>query len=142
MVGGGFNSYHLFLYYTIMKEDLTEYDVKPKEFINYLRYYGSHFNKKLCEFACEQLDKSDYNKEKVEQLLKNNNISLKNAQLHDAVYVANWARSLFYGSSISDEKHVALFLKDIFEKESDLIFNRWYADMAKRGIVIEWEEMI
>ena len=30
----------------------------------------------------------------------------------------------------------------IFEKESDLVFNRWYADMAKLGIPIEWEDMI
>ena len=29
-----------------------------------------------------------------------------------------------------------------FEKEGDLIFNRWYADMAKRGVPIEWEDMI
>lgn len=125
-----------------MKEDLTEYDVKPKEFVNYLRYYGSHFNKKLCEFACEQLDKSEYTKEKVEHLLKSYGITLKDAQLYDAVYVANWAKSIFYGSSISDEKHFALFLKDIFDKEAKLIFNRWYADCAKQGIVIEWEEMI
>ena len=58
------------------------------------------------------------------------------------MYIANWCKSTFYGSSISDEKHFMLFLKDIFEKESDLIFNRWYADMAKQGIPIEWENMI
>lgn len=125
-----------------MKQDFTEYDIKPKAFVNYLRYYGPHFNKKLCEFACENLSFKDYNKEKVEQLLKANNITLKNVQLHDAVYIANWCKSTFYGSSISDEKHFVLFIKDIFEKESDLIFNRWYADMAKKGIAIEWEEMI
>ena len=62
-----------------MKEDLTEYDVKPKEFINYLRYYGSHFNKKLCEFVCTELYRYEYTKEKVEQLLKTYNITLKNA---------------------------------------------------------------
>jgi hypothetical protein len=32
--------------------DFTNYDIRPKAFENYLRYYGSHFNKKLCEFAC------------------------------------------------------------------------------------------
>lgn len=125
-----------------MKEDLTEYDIKPKEFLNYLRYYGPHFNKKLSEFACQQLDKQDYTKEKLEQLLEVNKVELKKAKLYDAVYVANWAKSIFYGSGISDEKHLVLFLKDIFEKESDLIFNRWYADMAKKGIAIEWEDMV
>lgn len=125
-----------------MREDFTDYDIKPEGFVNYLRYYGPHFNKKLCELACDYLLKHDYTKEKVDQLLKAYGIELKDAKLHDAVYVANWCKSVFYGSSILDEKHLALFLKDIFEKEGDLVFNRWYADMAKKGIPIEWEDMI
>lgn len=125
-----------------MKEDFTNYDIKPEEFVNYLKYYGSHFNKKLCNFACSQFDKCDYNKEKLDLLLKAYNIELKNVQLHDAVYIINWAKNTFYGSAISDEKHLALCVKDMFEKDGELIFNRWYADMAKKGIPIEWEEMI
>lgn len=125
-----------------MKEDFTEYDIKPEGFINYLRYYGPHFNKKLCEFACRHLDKIDYTKEKLDLLLQANKVELKNAKLHDAVYVANWAKSIFFGSGISDEKHLVLFIKDLFDKEGDLIFNRWYADIAKKGIPIEWEDMV
>ena len=125
-----------------MNEDLTTYDIKPEAFINYLRYYGEHFNKKLCEFACKQLPKHDYTKEKLDILLQAHSTELKNAKLHDHVYVANWAKNMFYGSSITDEKRFVQFLKDIFEKESELVFNRWYADMAKKGIPIEWEEMI
>lgn len=125
-----------------MKEDLTEYDIKPKAFINYLRYYGQHFNKKLCDFACEQFDKMEYSKEKLDILLQSYKIELKNAKLYDAVYIANWAKSLFFGSGIPDEKHLALFIKDLFEKEGELVFNRWYADVAKKGIPVDWEEMI
>lgn len=125
-----------------MKEDLTEYDIKPREFVNYLRYYGPHFNKKLCEFACSQLSKKEYDKEKLDLLLQAHKIDLENAKLYDAVYLINWAKSIFYGSGISDEKHLVLLVKDIFEKESELIFNRWYADMAKKGIPVEWEDMI
>lgn len=122
--------------------DFTEYDYKPKEFINYLRYYGPHFNKKLCQFACKQFSKSELTKEKLDNLLSQNNIELKNSKLYDYVYVANWLRYLFYGSGISDEKHFVLALKDVFEKEHSLLFNRWYADMAKQGIPIDWEEMM
>lgn len=125
-----------------MKEDLTEYDIKPAEFLNYLRYYGSHFNKKLCEFACSYLSSHDMTKEKLDSLLQSHGVELKNSKMYDYVYVANWCKSIFYGSSIADEKHLVLFLKDIFDKESDVIFNRWYADMAKKGIPIEWEDMI
>lgn len=125
-----------------MKEDFTEYDIKPEAFVNYLRYYGPHFNKKLCDFACEQLEKAEYSKEKLDILLQSHKIDIKGAKLQDAVYVINWAKSIFYGSGISDEKHLVLFVRDIFEKEGDLIFNRWYADMAKRGIPVEWEDML
>ena len=125
-----------------MKEDFTEYDIKPEGFINYLRYYGPHFNKKLCEFACKQMQKMEYSKEKLDVLLQSHNIEIQNAKLHDAVYVANWCKKVFYVSSIADEKHFVLFIKDIFDKEPDFIFNRWYADMAKQGIPIEWEDII
>ena len=125
-----------------MKEDFTKYDIKPEAFLNYLRYYGPHFNKKLCDFACEQFEQAEYSKEKLDILLQAHKIELKEGKLHDVVYIANWAKSTFYGSSIADEKHFVLFIKDVFEKEGDLIFNRWYADMAKLGIPIEWEEMI
>ena len=125
-----------------MREDFTEYDIKPEGFINYLRYYGPHFNKKLCEFACKQMQKMEYSKEKLDVLLQSHNIEIQNAKLHDAVYVANWCRNVFYGSSIADEKHFVLFIKDVFDKESSFIFNRRYADMAKQGIPIEWEDMI
>lgn len=125
-----------------MKEDLTVYDIKPEAFVNYLRYYGEHFNKKLCEFACKQLPKHDFSKEKLDILLQSHNVEIENSKLYDYVYIANWCRSIFYGSSITDEKRFVLFIKDIFAKESDLIFNRWYADMAKQGIPIEWEDMI
>ena len=124
-----------------MKEDFTEYDVKPKEFLNYLRYYGPHFNKKLCEFACSNLEKKEYTKEKLDQLLQAYNIQIKNSKLLDYVYLVNWCKSVLYGSSIIDEKHLALFIKDILDKEGDIVFNRWYADMAKLGIPIEWEDV-
>ena len=141
-MGGSAISASTFFYFIIMKEDFTEYDIKPEGFLNYLRYYGPHFNKKLCEFALKKLSKNDVTKEKLDNLLKQHNIELKDLKLYDHVYVANWCKSILYGSSISDEKHFVLFLKDIFEKEGDLIFNRWYADMAKLGIPIEWEDMI
>ena len=88
------------------------------------------------------MQKTEYSKEKLDVLLQSYNIEIKNAKLHDTVYVANQCRNVFYGSSIADEKHFVLFIKDVFDKESSFIFNRWYADMAKQGIPIEWEDMI
>lgn len=39
------------------KTDLTQYDIKPQAMINYLRYNGPHFNKKLYEFAVSKMTK-------------------------------------------------------------------------------------
>ena len=122
--------------------DFTEYDIRPADFTNYLRYYGPHFNKKLCEFACSYFPKQKHNKDNISKLLSSHNITLNNAKLHDCVFVANWCDNIFMGSSIEDEKHFVLFIKDVFDNEGDLIFNRWYADMAKKGIPIEWSDMI
>ena len=48
-----------------------------------------------------------YTKETVENLLKANNIKLEGDVGYDAVYVANMAKADFYGSSISDDMHLA-----------------------------------
>jgi hypothetical protein len=51
----------------------------------------------------------------------------------------------FLGSSIMDERHLALYIKDVIDDidaTDGLIFNRWYADMCYNGIAIDWEEML
>jgi len=51
----------------------------------------------------------------------------------------------FYGSSIIDEKHLILYVKDVIDDidaEDGIVFNRWYADMCYSGIAIDWEEML
>ena len=77
-----------------MVEDFTEYDIKPNDFLNYLRYYGQHFNKKLCEFACSNLPKQGYTKENLDNLLKTHNIEIKDIKLYDYVYLANWCKNI------------------------------------------------
>lgn len=125
-----------------MKEDFTNYDIKPKEFLNYLRYYGEHFNKKLYKFACKQLANLQYTKDSLETLLKDHNVEIKNGTIWDILYITNWYNNLLYNSGTLNEQEIVVFLRNIFDKESDLLFNRWYADMAKQGIAIEWEDMV
>lgn len=135
--------------------DLTQYDIKPEAMINYLRYNGPHFNSKLLAFSAKHLWKQDvrgvkvqvasYTKDYIDALLKRFNITLKNNQLLDYVYVANMCKADFLGSSIADEQHLALYIKDVIDDPDGydgVVFNRWYADMCRKGIVINWEEMI
>jgi len=51
----------------------------------------------------------------------------------------------FLGSSIADERHLLMYIKDAIDDEDGydgIVFNRWYADMCKKGIPIDWEEML
>lgn len=134
--------------------DLTQYDIKPEYMVNYLRYNGPHFNKKLCQFAVSMMEKkvgstmvkiTPYTKENVDQILQRNEIKLEHNQLYDHVYVANMCKADFLGSSVVDENHLAKYVKDVIDDDDaydGIVFNRWYADMCRKGIAIDWENMI
>lgn len=126
---------------------LNTYDDRPASMKRYLKYYGQHFNKKLCDFAVSQMDhgKTPVPKESVQNILNKHNITLDNNQLFDFVYVYNMGNNDFLGSSILDEKHLALYVKDVIDDEDGydgIVFNRWYADTVVKGIPIEWDEML
>lgn len=134
--------------------DLTQYDIKPEGMINYLRYNGPHFSKKLCQFAVKKMSKKSgqtlipitpYSKEEVDNIIKAAGVTIKGGQLYDYVFVANMCKADFLGSSISDNNHLARYIKDVLDDDDaydGIVFNRWYADMCKQGVVIDWEEMI
>lgn len=137
-----------------MNTDLTQYDIKPQGMVNYLRYNGPHFNDKLCKFAVSKMSKKTgstltpivpMSKEEVDSILKQYNITVKGGQLQDTVYVANMCKADFFGSSIPDNMHLAKYIKDVLDDDDaydGIVFNRWYADMCRKGIAVDWEEMI
>lgn len=134
--------------------DLTQYDIKPEAMINYLRYNGPHFNQKLLDFATSHMTVKSgsieqqlvpIKREEVDRILKENIITLKNNQLLDYVYVANMCKADFLGSSIPDNLHMAKYIRDVIDDVDGydgIVFNRWYADMSRKGIVVNWEDMI
>jgi hypothetical protein len=134
--------------------NFTQFEEYPEAMLIYMRNYGPHFNRKLHDFAVGNMTKvvggrerpiTPFKKEEVDNMLKNNGVTLKNNQLYDACYVANMCKADFYGSSITDEQHMALYIKDVIDDvdaDDGLVFNRWYADMCYTGIAIDWEEML
>lgn len=138
----------------MQRTDLTQYDTKPEGMVNYLRYNGPHFNKKLLDFATSKMLKgpeqlrrpiTPFSKEEIDNILKTHGVQLKNNQLYDYLFVANMCKADFLGSSISDNAHLAKYIKDVIDDDDaydGIVFNRWYADMCHQGIVINWEEMI
>lgn len=134
--------------------NFTQFDEMPEAMVAYMRHYGPHFNRKLFEFAVSLMTKEQngketrvtpYSKEQVKNLLGSNGITLRNDQLYDSTYVACMCKADFLGSSISDEKHLAMYIKDVIDDPDGydgIVFNRWYADMCYTGVAIDWEEML
>ena len=51
----------------------------------------------------------------------------------------------FYNSSIEDERHLALYIKDYIDDEDryeGLPFCRWYADIKAKNINVDLNDMI
>lgn len=138
------------------RESLDTFDVLPQDMIDYLSNYGRHFNNKLYEFATSLMYKREEGsdkkvkikvptKQEIESLLNNYGITLENNQLYDFVYVAAMCKADFLRSSVPDEAHMALYIKDVIDDPDGydgLVFNRWYADTRRKGIAIDWSEML
>lgn len=140
------------------KTSIEHYNVEewPKAAREYFRSYGFHFSKTACSYAVKGLRKENpstkklepidaWDKDQVDDLLKKFNIVLEENQLYDYVWVANMARSDFWKSSIADEQHLALIIKDIVDdpdQRDGFIFNRWVSDRLFNGNPIEWEDLV
>lgn len=130
-------------------------DVFPSGMEEYLSIYGWHFSKKMFKWAVSNMYKEDNSgnkksitpmtKDNVEDILKRNNIVLKNKFGYDYVFAANMCLADYMDSSIEDEKHIALFVKDYVDDPDgyeELPFTRFYADCIGTGTPINWEDMI
>ena len=122
----------------------------------YLSNFGWHFNKKMCDFAVSLMKKINpatgkkeriepISKEKVEELLTKYGMKLDNNSLYDFVYVANMGKADFFKSSIPDEQHLAVYVKDVIDDPDapdGTTMRRWYATMIAAGEPIEWDDTI
>ena len=131
-------------------KNMGSYDDIPEGMKMYINNYGCHFNKKLCEEAVSRMYRDDeelkpYTKEHVDRLLETYGIKPRRAKLYDTVYVTNMCAADFLGRSVPDEKHLAMFIKDMIDDpdaEEGFIFNRFVADTYFMNCPIEWEDMI
>ena len=131
--------------------DLSKYDFKSPAMRAYLGTYGEHFSKELCEDAVKMMRDRQGNpvqmasKEDIKTMLENNGVTLGRNTLYDAVYVHAMARADYWGSSLDDQAHLAMFIGDYLNDTDGYegkAFNRWYADMCKMGVVLDWEDYL
>ena len=128
----------------------------PIEMKAYLRNNGFSFSKKACEWAVSLLRKENpstkkeeviepWNKDQVDDLLKKHNITLENNVGYNYVYVCNMLVADKYKSSIPDEQHLALGIKDCIDDPDAsprLVFKQWVTHMDDSGIPIDWGNII
>lgn len=128
----------------------------PSGMKEYLDTYGWHFSKKMCEWAVSKMRRKnpqtqkeeplDYmDKEKTEEFLKKYNVTIQNDKGYDKIYVLNMKRADEFKSSIPDEAHLALSVKDYLDDVdgySSVAFTRFYADCIAKGEPIMWEDTI
>lgn len=117
----------------------------------YLSDYGYHFNRRLFEFAVSIMEDRDGNpiepwdKDKTTTFLSSHNVTLENDYGHDAAYVLNMARSDYWGGAITDEQHLAMFVKDYLDDidgAESRAFDEFYIKTVALGIPIFWDEML
>lgn len=124
----------------------------PSGMETYLEFNGWHFNKKMCEWATSHMYKINgdkkqkiipYTYEQVQKMITDSKLEIEIT--YDVVYLANYVKSDFLNSSITDEAHLVLFIKDYLEDPDsyeDKTFTRFYADCIGKGISIPWEDLI
>lgn len=131
------------------------YDRIPEDMQTYLSNYGFNFSKKMCEWAVSMMKKKDasgktekiqpISKEVIEELLKKYNITLECDNGYNSVYVANMAKADYWGSSLTDEQHLVLFIKDYIDDpdgSEEKAFRHFLSDCMGMGIVINWIDML
>lgn len=130
-------------------------DSFPSGMEEYLAQYGWHFSKKMFEWVTSNMYKKDasgkkiriqvLSKENVDELLKRYGVVLENKFGYDYVFAANMCKADYLGSSVPDEQHLALFVKDYVDDPDgypELPFTRFYGDCIGSGTPISWEDMI
>ena len=136
--------------------NLLMFDGIPEDAYRYLSNYGFHFNKKACEFAVSMMSKREagtgklvplemVSKDDVEAMLTKHNVKLENDCMYDSTYVANMLMSDMYKSSIPDEQHLALGIKDLIDdidQRDGYLFVRWYSNVLFNGNPIDWSTLV
>lgn len=130
---------------------LDYYDIRPSGMDEYLSNYGRHISKQMYLWAVSMMRDKNGNKAKpmekdeVRQMLEKHGVSVKNNRAYDVPYVFMMAKMDYYGSSIIDDAHLALFVKDYLDDidgSSSRAFDELYIKTVALGIPIDWEDVI
>ena len=120
-------------------------------FEEYTDQYGCHFSRKLYEFAVSMMKDRNGNrfqpveKEQAKEFLETHGVTVKNDKGYDAAYVYHMARADYLGSSISDDAHLALFVRDFLDDpdgSKTKAFDHFVVDCRAKREPIFWDDML
>ena len=131
---------------------LDYYDIRPAGMDAYLSSHGRHFSKPLLEWAVSMMKDRNGKKVKLPEKRQYDEImSMYNQKLertngfYDGLYVWCMGTSDYLGSSIIDEQHLAMFVKNYIDDpdgNKTRAFDEFYINCIAKGIDIPWEDII
>ena len=133
-------------------ERIDFYDIPPKGMDAYLAAHGHHFSKPMLEWAVGMMRDREgkkvqlVDKKTVDEKLKTYGVELKRTEgYYDPQYVWCMAKADYFGSSITDEIRMAMFVRDYIDDpdgNSTRPFDEFYINCIAKGVDIPWEDMI
>lgn len=131
---------------------LDYYEILPVGLEAYLSSHGRHFSKPMLEWAVSMMRNRKNERQEVpkkewlDNVLNSFNVKLeRNEGYYDAIYVWCMAKSDYLGSSINDDQHLALYVKDYIDDidgNPTRAFDEFMANCIAKGIDVPWEDMI
>lgn len=131
---------------------LDYYEVLPSGMEEYLASHGRHFSRPMLEWAVSLMKDRNGSKGSVvekkdfDNIMKAYGLELNRKDgFYDGPYVWAMAKSDYMGSSITDERHLALFVKDYIDDvdgNKTRPFDEFYINCIAKGIDIPWQDII
>ncbi len=128
------------------------YDILPYGMEAYLSHHGRHFSKPMLEWAVSMMKGRGGSKVQVidrkryDELMKAYGQKLeRNEGYYDGMYVWCMATSDYMGSSIKDEQHLAMYVKDYIDDidgNPTRAFDEFCINCTAKGIDIPWDDVI
>lgn len=131
---------------------LDYYDILPAGMEAYLASHGRHFSKPMLEWAVSLMKDKNGNrgqaieKKQFDDMMKAYGLELNRKDgFYDGPYVLAMAKSDYMGTSITDERHLVMFVKDYIDDvdgNKTRAFDEFYINCVAKGIDIPWKDII
>jgi len=131
---------------------LDYYDITPKGMDAYMASHGRHISKPMLEWAVGMMRDRKGNKvmvpdkKQMESVLTAHNVTIERTEgFYDPLYVWAMAKADYYGSSITDDLHMARYVGDYINDPDGTktrAFDELYINLVAKGIDIPWEDLI